>query len=105
LDWDKKVEKMNSAIASSKFKCKKNSYEEFLIGLGLLIEAAEFSQKWVDLFRGKKRRRTHLWWEFFGAVDEFNLIRATKISPSAWISIYKTMRAWRLLLLLESQSH
>jgi hypothetical protein len=46
-----------------------------------------------------------LWLEFFRAVDEFNLIRATKIFPSAWISIYKTMSAWRLLLLLESQSH
>jgi hypothetical protein len=71
LDWDKKVEKMNRAIASSKCKCKKFSFEEFLIGLGLLIEAAEFSQKWVDLFVGKK-----------GEEDEEDIDQWPSISPN-----------------------
>jgi hypothetical protein len=44
---------MNRAVESTKCKCKKFSYEEFLIGLGLMIGAAEFSQKGVDLFGGK----------------------------------------------------
>jgi hypothetical protein len=45
LDWRGKVDQMNSAIEASKVKCKRFSYEEFLIGLGLLVEATEFSQK------------------------------------------------------------
>jgi hypothetical protein len=53
FDWKSKVEKMNVAIEKAKAKCKKFSNEEFLTGLGLLIGAAEFSQKGVDLFNIK----------------------------------------------------
>jgi hypothetical protein len=53
FDWKSKVEKMNVAIEKAKAKCKKFSNEEFLTGLGLLIGAAEFSQKGVDLFNVK----------------------------------------------------
>jgi hypothetical protein len=41
---------MNVAVAAEKCKCRKFSAEEFLIGLVLIIGAAEFSQKGVDLF-------------------------------------------------------
>jgi hypothetical protein len=44
---------MNVAIEKAKAKCKKFLNEEFLTGLGLLIGAAEFSQKGVDLFNIK----------------------------------------------------
>jgi hypothetical protein len=54
LDWKLKVDKMNAAIEASKAKCKRFSCEEFLIGLGLIVGAAEFSQKGVDPFGGKK---------------------------------------------------
>ncbi len=54
LDWESIVDKMNLEVEASKARCKKFMKEEFLIGLGLLIGAAEFSQKGVDLFGGKK---------------------------------------------------
>ena len=50
IDWKEKVTKMNTAVAAEKCKCRKFSAEEFLIGLALIIGAAEFSQKGVDLF-------------------------------------------------------
>jgi hypothetical protein len=53
LDWKSKVDKMNAAIESSKAKCKWFSCEEFLVGLGLIVGAAEFSPKGVGLFGGK----------------------------------------------------
>jgi hypothetical protein len=50
LDWKSKVDKMNEEIISTKMKVKRFTYEEFLIGLALLIGAAEFFQKGVQLF-------------------------------------------------------
>ena len=47
IDWKEKVTKMNTAVAAEKCKCRKFSAEEFLIGLALIIGAAEFSQKGV----------------------------------------------------------
>jgi len=54
LYWKEKVNKLNAAIAAEKWKCKKFSEEEVLVGLGLIIGAAEFSQKGVNLFGSKK---------------------------------------------------
>jgi len=118
------VNKMNIAVIASKAKCKKFSNEEFLIGLEIIIGAAEFSQKGVDLFSVKNigydddndlnqwpsispspqfeqymafsrfkdfrrflprifadesKKENDPWWEFLGAVEEFNLIRSTKV--------------------------
>ena len=136
LDWKSKVDKMNREVEASKAKCKKFSYEEFLIGLGLIIGAAEFSQKGVDLFGTKSledddidwpsispspqfeqfmafsrfkdfrrflpsiyadesKKDSDPWWEFSGAVEEFNVIRATKVISSHWISADESMCAWR----------
>ncbi len=53
LDWKEKVKKLNAAIAAEKCKGKKFSEEEFLVGLALMIGAAEFSQKGVNLFGSK----------------------------------------------------
>jgi len=41
---------MNEEIMSKRIKVKRFSYKEFLIGLALLIGAAKFSQKGVQLF-------------------------------------------------------
>jgi len=54
MDWKCKVEKMNEAVKAEKCKCRKFSQEEFLIGLALIIGAAEFSQKGVDFFGSKE---------------------------------------------------
>jgi len=134
------VKKMNDAVAASKTKCKKFSNEEFLVGLGIIIGAADFSQKGVDLFSvkniddddeddlqqwqsislspqleqymafsrlkvfrrflplifaGESKKVSDPWWPFSGAVEEFNLIRSTKVICSPWISIDETMCAWR----------
>ena len=53
LDWKENVNKLNAAVEAEKCKCKKFSEEEFLVGLALIIGAAEFSQKGVDLFGSK----------------------------------------------------
>ncbi len=77
-------------------------------------------QKGVELFGGKKgedeeddaeqwplislvphfeqymaRKESDPWWEFPGVIDEFNLIRSTKVIYSHWISADETMSAWR----------
>ncbi len=53
LDWKSKVAKMNDAVEKERCKCRKFTPEEFLIGLALIIGAADFSQKGVDLFGSK----------------------------------------------------
>jgi hypothetical protein len=53
LDWKEKVLKMNEAVEKAVCRCKKKSDEEFLTGLAMLIRAAEFSQKGVELFSNK----------------------------------------------------
>jgi hypothetical protein len=50
VDWKSKVDKMNAKVVASKAKCKRFSYEEFIIGLGLIIGVSDFSQKGVELF-------------------------------------------------------
>jgi hypothetical protein len=52
-DWKEKVVKMNEAVAASKAKCKLFSQKEFLVGLAVLIGAAEFAQRGCDLFSVK----------------------------------------------------
>ena len=54
MDWRNKVDKMNQWVDDEKCKCRKFTKEEFLIGLALIIGAAEFSQKGVDLFGNKE---------------------------------------------------
>jgi len=48
------VERLNVALEASKAKCKRFSWEEFQIGLGLIVRAAEYSRKGVGIFGGKK---------------------------------------------------
>ena len=52
-DWWSKVEKMNEAVLASKAKMRQFSDAEFLIGLAILIGAAEFAQRGCDLFSVK----------------------------------------------------
>ena len=76
LDWKEKVNKMNAAVAAEKCKCKKFSEEEFLVGLGLLVGAAEFSQKGVDLFGSKNEEEE----------DEHVFLNSTWLSAGSKIS-------------------
>ncbi len=47
-DWKEIVVKMNEEVVASKAKCKLFSQKEFLIGLAILIGAAEFAQRGCD---------------------------------------------------------
>jgi hypothetical protein len=140
VDWKEKVKKLNYAVARTSCKCKKFTEEEFLIGLGLLIGACEFSQKGVELFStkdqacnddddddiwrsmspspqfeqftpfsrfkdfcrflpeihvDKSKRESDLWYQFSGAVDEFDFIRLTRVKCSSLICADESMCAWR----------
>jgi hypothetical protein len=50
LNWKEKFDAINEEIMASKRLIKKFVYDEFLVGLGLLIGAAEFSQCGNELF-------------------------------------------------------
>ena len=52
-DWRKKVEKLNEAVVASKCKCRLFTPKEFLVGLGIIIGAAEFVKRGSDLFAVK----------------------------------------------------
>ncbi len=47
--------KMNEEVVASKAKCKLFSQKEFLVGLAVLIGAAEFAQRGCDLFSIKDK--------------------------------------------------
>ncbi len=57
-DWKAKVSLLNEAIKHSKAKVKVFSAQEFLIGLGLLIGAAEFAQQGKDLFTSQDQKKS-----------------------------------------------
>jgi hypothetical protein len=72
LDWKEKVNKLNAVVAAENCKCKKFSEEEFLVGLALIIGAAEFSQKGVDLFGSKnEEEEDEDVWHFISASPHF----------------------------------
>ena len=50
FNWKEKVDIINEKIIESRKKVNKFSHEEFLIGIGLLIGSAEFSQRGNQLF-------------------------------------------------------
>lgn len=49
-NWKRKVSKLNAAVSASGAKCRPFTEKEFLIGLGILIGAAEFAKRGSDLF-------------------------------------------------------
>jgi hypothetical protein len=55
----------------------------------------DFCQFLPRLFADESKKENDPWWEFSGAVEEFNLIRSTKVICSPWISINETMCVWR----------
>jgi hypothetical protein len=57
-DWKAKVSLLNEAVKRSKAKVKVFSAQEFLIGLGLLIGAAEFAQQGKDLFISQDQKKS-----------------------------------------------
>jgi hypothetical protein len=49
-DWRQKVERFNEAVVSAKTKCKLFTEREFLMGVAIIIGAAEFAMRGSDLF-------------------------------------------------------
>jgi hypothetical protein len=63
-DWKQKVQILNDAIASSNANIEKFMNQEFLIALGLLIGAADFSQIGKDIFAMNEKHNdtlNHIW--------------------------------------------
>ena len=52
-NYEEKVEKMNEAISATKVKCRPFTQKKLLIGLAILIGAAEFAKRGSDLFSVK----------------------------------------------------
>jgi hypothetical protein len=52
-DWRMKVDKLNEAVLASKCKCRLFTPKEFLVGIGIIIGAAEFAKRGSDLFAVK----------------------------------------------------
>jgi hypothetical protein len=47
----------------------------------------DFRRFFPSIYPDKSRKETDIWWQFSGAVDEFNLIKTTKLTCSHWISV------------------
>jgi hypothetical protein len=56
-DWREKVDKLNYGIKKSEAKVRQFSGAEFLLGLGLMIGAAEFAQIGKELFKFDDQKR------------------------------------------------
>jgi len=55
----------------------------------------EFRKIFPDIFSDNDRKETDPWYQFSGAIDEFNELRQELICGSRWISADETMCAWR----------
>jgi hypothetical protein len=55
----------------------------------------DFRRFLPSIYVDESRKENDVWWEFSGAVDEFNVIRRNKAICSNWISADETMSAWR----------
>jgi hypothetical protein len=47
------------------------------------------------IFVDHERKESDPWYEFSGIIDEFNDIRKSELTCSRWISLDKSMSAWR----------
>jgi hypothetical protein len=52
-EWRTKVDKLNEAVLASKCKCRLFTPKEFLVGIKIIIGAAEFAKRGSDLFAVK----------------------------------------------------
>ncbi len=55
----------------------------------------DFRRFLPSIYADESKNESDPWWQFSDAVEEFNLIRATKVTSSCWISVDETMCAWR----------
>jgi hypothetical protein len=55
----------------------------------------EFRKFFPDIFSDNERKEIDPWYQFSGAIDEFNELRQELICGSRWISVDETMCAWR----------
>ncbi len=55
----------------------------------------EFRKFFPEIFADAERKEVDPWFQFSGAIDEFNEVREELISDFRWISADETMCAWR----------
>jgi hypothetical protein len=70
-DWRSKVEKINAAVLGSKAKTQQFTESEFLIGLAILVGAAEFAQRDCNLFSVKDNGMDEEIWASLCVVPHF----------------------------------
>jgi hypothetical protein len=54
----------------------------------------DFRRFLPSIFADESKKESDPWWEFSGAVEQFNFIRSTKVNCSPWICVDETMCAW-----------
>jgi hypothetical protein len=55
----------------------------------------EFWSFFPAIFVDNERKESDPWYEFSGIIDEFNDIPKSELTCSGWISLDKSMSAWR----------
>jgi hypothetical protein len=47
------------------------------------------------IYADESKKETDPWYQFSGAIDEFNAVRQARVECSRWISANESMSAWR----------
>jgi hypothetical protein len=89
--WRKKSEEDDADIDDWPSISPSPTFEQFMA----FSRFKDFCRFFPSIYPDKSRKETDIWWQFSGAVDEFNLIRTTKLTCSHWISVDESMCAWR----------
>jgi hypothetical protein len=55
----------------------------------------DFRRFFPAIHADESKKETDPWYQFSGAIDEFNFIRQTKVECAKWISADESMSAWR----------
>ena len=81
---------LNDSINISQKKSRVNSY---------CLEATDrfkdFRRFLPAIYADESKKETDPWYQFSGAIDEFNVIRQARVECSRWISADESMSAWR----------
>ena len=71
--------------------CPSPQFEQFMA----FSRFKDFRRFLPSIFADESRKESDPWWAFSSAVEQFNLIRSTKVNCSPWICVDETMCAWR----------
>jgi hypothetical protein len=55
----------------------------------------DFRRFLLAIHADESKKETDPWYQFLGAIDEFNFIRQTKVECAKWISADEIMSVWR----------